>query len=73
MAPSSLPVGIRRLLALGVGLTLLGLLGLGFTVGNDDAAGVVRWVFIPLYAVGALCLVAGGLWWALRWTRRRDG
>lgn len=67
-----MPVGVRRLLALGVGCTLVGLLGLGFTIGNTAAAGVVRWLFVPLYAVGAACLVAGGLWWALLWTRRRE-
>ena len=72
MPPSPLPTGIRRLLALGVGLTLAGLLGLGFTLGNEGAAGLVRWLFVPLYAAGAGCLVAGGFWWALRWTRRRD-
>ena len=59
-------------MASGVGLTLLGLLGLAGTVGRADSDGLVRMVFVPLYVAGAACLIAGGVWWLILWSRRRD-
>jgi hypothetical protein len=66
-----MPGGIRRLLVAGVLFTLAGLLGLGLTLSGDTSA-TLRWLFVISYAIGALLLVAGGLWWAIGWTKRRD-
>ncbi len=66
-----MPPGIRLLLGAGVAFTLVGLLGLAVTL-EGTVAPVVRWLLVLCYAVGALCLIAAGLWWAIRWTRRRD-
>jgi hypothetical protein len=52
-------------------LTLAGLLGLALTI-DGDSSPTFRWLFVVSYAVGALFLVAGGLWWAIVWTKRRD-
>ena len=66
-----MPVTLRRLLALGIVLTAAGLIGLAATVGNPDASrGLVRYVFIPLYALGALAMIGAGAWWLRRYTRR---
>lgn len=66
-----MPPGIRRLLGAGVAFTLVGLLGLALTL-DGAVAPMVRWLLVLCYAVGALCLIAGGLWWALLWSKRRD-
>lgn len=66
-----MPTALRRLLLLGITLTAVGLLGLAATVGNPDASrGLVRYVFIPMYALGALALIGAGVWWVVRYTRR---
>ena len=57
---------------MGIGLTAIGLVGLAVTVGNPDASrGLVRYVFIPMYALGALALIAAGGWWLVRYTKQR--
>jgi hypothetical protein len=67
-----MPVALRLLLALGIVLTAAGLIGLAATVGNPDASrGLVRYVFIPLYALGALAMIGAGAWWLFRYTKRR--
>ncbi len=67
-----MPTTLRRLLGLGIGLTAIGLIGLAATVGNPDASrGLVRYVFIPMYALGALALIGAGGWWLVRYTKRR--
>lgn len=66
-----MPPRVRTLFLLGLGLTLVGVLGLALTVGQDpDAAVQPRW-FVPIYAAGALLLVGTGLAWLIHWTRRR--
>ncbi|HRP07311.1 MAG TPA: hypothetical protein PLL69_02385 [Gemmatimonadales bacterium] len=65
-----MPVAIRRLLVTGIGLTLVGLLGLAAAVSSPGAARPwVRYVFIPSYVVGAVLLLAAGVWWLVRYTR----
>ena len=67
-----MPTALRRLLVLGVALTAIGLIGLAATVGNPDASrGLVRYVFIPMYALGALALIGAGGWWLVRYTGKR--
>lgn len=67
-----MPTALRRLLLLGITLTAVGLLGLAATVGNPDASrGLVRYVFIPMYALGALALIGAGVWWVVRYTKKR--
>lgn len=67
-----MPRTLRRLLGLGIGLTAIGLVGLAATVGNPDASrGLVRYVFIPTYALGALALIGAGGWWLVRFTGKR--
>ena len=66
------PTSLRRLLGLGIVLTAIGLIGLAATVGNPDASrGLVRYVFIPMYALGALALIGAGAWWLVRYTKKR--
>jgi hypothetical protein len=60
----------RTLLVVGIALTLVGLLGMALTVGHPAADGWVRYLFIPCYAAGALCLIGGGATWLVRWSRR---
>ena len=60
----------RSLLLVGVLLTLIGLVGLAVTVGHPAAAPWVRYLFIPSYAAGALCLVIGGGVWLWTWSRQ---
>jgi hypothetical protein len=67
-----MPTALRRLLVLGVALTAIGLIGLAATVGSPDASrGLVRYVFIPMYALGALALIGAGGWWLVRYTGKR--
>jgi hypothetical protein len=67
-----MPLALRRLLAVGIGLTATGLVGLAATIGNPDASrGLVRYVFIPMYALGAFTLIAAGGWWLVQYTRKR--
>lgn len=71
-AGPAMPATLRRLMLLGIALTAVGLLGLAATVGNPGASrGVVRYVFIPMYAAGALALVGAGVWWLVRYTKNR--
>ncbi len=62
----------RTLLAVGIALTLFGLIGLAATVGHPAAAPWVRYLFIPSYAAGALCLILGGFLWLRAWSRRQS-
>jgi hypothetical protein len=63
---------MRRVLALGVGLTLVGLVGLAVTAGNPAASRtLVRYVFIPAYIAGALCLIWAGAMWLRSFMTRR--
>jgi hypothetical protein len=67
-----MPTNLRRLLLFGICLTAIGLIGLAATVGNPGASrALVRYLFIPAYALGAIALITGGLWWLVRYTRRR--
>jgi hypothetical protein len=67
-----MPTTLRRLMFAGIGLTAIGLLGLAITVGNPDASrGLVRYVFMPTYALGAMALIGAGVWWVVRYTRKR--
>lgn len=59
----------RTLLLSGIGLTLVGLVGMAATVGREAAAGWVRYLFLPAYAIGALALIGGGVVWLRRWSR----
>lgn len=61
----------RTLLLAGVALTLVGLIGLAATLGHPAAAPWVRYLFIPSYAAGALCLILGGFLWLRAWSRRQ--
>lgn len=64
---------IRTLLLTGVTLTLVGLVGLAWaTTRPADAPAWVRYLAVPAYGVGALCLIGAGLWWLVRFTRQRD-
>ena len=66
-----MPASLRRLHALGIGLTAIGLVGLAVSAGNPDASrGLVRYVFIPMYALGAIALIGAGGWWVVRFTKR---
>lgn len=66
-----MPSRVRALFLLGLGLTLVGVLGLALTVGQGREAAVQpRW-FVPIYAAGSLLLVGTGLAWLIHWTRRR--
>lgn len=57
----------------GVILTVIGLIGLAWqTVRPAGSDTLVRYVFMPAYGVGALCLIGAGLWWLVRFTRQRD-
>jgi len=60
----------RSLLIAGVLLTLLGMVGLAATVGHPAATPWVRYLFMPSYAAGALCLIIGGVVWLRTWSRR---
>lgn len=61
-----------RLFALGIALTMAGLLGLAATAGNPDASRtLVRYVFIPAYIAGALCLIGAGALWLRSFMKRR--
>lgn len=67
-----MPTNLRRLLFLGICLTATGLIGMAGTIGNPGASrGLVRYLFIPTYALGAIALITGGLWWLVGYTRRR--
>jgi hypothetical protein len=57
-------------LVVGIVLTLIGLIGMAATVGNPAAGPWVRYLFIPSYAAGALCLVIGGIVWLWTWSRQ---
>ncbi len=61
----------RRLLLLAIALTLVALIGLALTVGDPGASlGLVRYVLVPMYVLGALLLLAAGLRWLVQFTRR---
>lgn len=61
----------RRLLLLAIALTLAALIGLALTVGDPGASlGLVRYVLVPMYVLGALLLLAAGLRWLVQFTRR---
>lgn len=60
----------RTLLLIGVLLTLVGLVGLAATIGHPAAAPWVRYLFMPSYVAGALCLIVGGIVWLRTWSRR---
>jgi hypothetical protein len=54
----------------GIVLTALGLIGLAATVGDPEASrALVRFLFVPMYVVGALALIGGGVWWLTRYLR----
>ncbi|HPF62338.1 MAG: hypothetical protein KC544_02985 [Gemmatimonadetes bacterium] len=68
-----MPKAIRSLLLGGVLLTAVALVGMAATAGVPrPETGWLSWIFIPLYGVGAGMLIAAGLWWLVRFTRRRD-
>ncbi len=60
----------RTLLFTGIVLTLVGLVGLASTINHPAAAPWVRYLFIPSYVAGALCLVVGGIVWLRTWSRQ---
>ena len=61
-----------RVLALGVVLTLVGLVGLAATAGDPAASRtLVRYVFIPAYIAGAFSLIAAGGMWLRSYMKRR--
>jgi hypothetical protein len=61
-----------RLLLVGIALTLVGLVGLAVTVGDPAASRtLVRYVFIPAYAAGAIALIVAGARWLWDYTKRR--
>lgn len=70
--PRLIPRAVVRLLVAGGVCTLVGLVGLAATAGRPDASRtLVRLVFIPAYAVGALLLVVAGVWWARAAMKKR--
>lgn len=58
-----MPTKARKLIALGVVLTLIGLIGGVVATTTSESAWPLKWLFMPIYAVGALCLIGGGILW----------
>lgn len=58
-----------QLLAVGIALTLIGLIGLAILV-REGRRGTI--IFVIFYGLGALCLIGGGLWWLIHFSRGRD-
>lgn len=52
-----------------------GLIGLALTAGDPDASrGLVRYVLVPIYVIGAVLLLGTGVWWLVQYSRRdHDG
>lgn len=70
-APGTVSRPARVLLVVGIALILVGMLGLAFTAGNPTASrALVRYVFIPSYALGTLALIAGGVLWLRQFMKR---
>lgn len=67
-----MPYRIRVLLVVGILLTALSLVGLATTLSHPGETNA-RWqyVLIPMYGVGALCMIGAGIWWLVRFTRQR--
>jgi len=67
-----MPYRIRVVLAVGVLLTAVSLIGLAATLSRPGETSA-RWqyVFLPMYGIGALCLIGSGIWWLVRFTRQR--
>lgn len=67
-----MPYRIRILVITGVLLTAISLIGLAATLGHPGQASA-RWqmVLLPMYGAGALCMIAAGIWWLVRFTRQR--
>lgn len=65
------PATLRNLMLLGIVLTVIGLIGLVITAGDPDASrALVRYVLVPMYALGAVMLVGAGVWWLVQYSRR---
>lgn len=67
-----MPYRIRVVLIAGIVLTAISLVGLAATVDEAGKAGA-GWqlVLIPMYGIGALCLIGAGIWWLVHFTRQR--
>ncbi len=54
---------IRRVMLAGVLLTLVGVVGLAFTLTGEPGSRPSPWWFVPFYAAGSLLLIGGGFAW----------
>jgi putative Mn2+ efflux pump MntP len=61
---------IRRLMVTGMIFIATALAGLAVTIGDPAARSLVRYVFTPAYVIGALLIIAAGMWWLMDYTKR---
>lgn len=67
-----MPYRIRVVLVAGVLLTAVSLVGLAATLGHPGGKSATwQVVLLPMYGVGALCMIGAGIWWLVRFTRQR--
>ncbi len=67
-----MPYRMRVVLIVGVLLTALSLVGLAATLSHPgETSAKWQYVLIPMYGVGALCMIGAGIWWLVRFTRQR--